>query len=54
MDIYSHFMVAFPTQKPGTGKFMVDTLNKFAEFAMTPSSFMADGSSHFDCEEVRR
>ncbi|CEL55004.1 hypothetical protein RSOLAG1IB_11816 [Rhizoctonia solani AG-1 IB] len=53
MDVYSRFMFAFPTRKPGTGKFTVDALNKIAEFVGVPSSFMADGGSHFDCEEVK-
>ncbi|CUA71180.1 Retrovirus-related Pol polyprotein from transposon 412 [Rhizoctonia solani] len=54
MDVYSRFMFAFPTRKPGTGRFTVEALDKIAEFIGTPSSFMADGGSHFDCEEVKQ
>ncbi|CUA74373.1 Retrovirus-related Pol polyprotein from transposon 17,6 [Rhizoctonia solani] len=54
MDVYSRFTFAFPTRKPGTGRFTVEALNKIAEFVGTPSSFMADGGSHFDCEEVKQ
>ncbi|KAF8755144.1 hypothetical protein RHS01_05401 [Rhizoctonia solani] len=54
IDVYSRFMFAFPTRKPGTGKFTVEALNKIADFLGTPCSFMADGGSHFDCEEVKQ
>ncbi|KAF8751485.1 retrotransposable element tf2 155 kda protein type 1-like, partial [Rhizoctonia solani] len=54
IDVYSRFMFAFPTRKPGTGKFTVEALNKITEFVGTPGAFMADGGSHFDCEEVKQ
>ncbi|KAF8694558.1 hypothetical protein RHS03_08168, partial [Rhizoctonia solani] len=54
IDVYSCFMFAFLTQKPGTGKFTVEALNKIADFLGTPCLFMADGGSHFDCKEVKQ
>lgn len=54
IDVYSRFMFAFPTSKPGTGKFTVKCLSTIGEHVMTPSSFMADGGSHFDCAEVKQ
>ncbi|KAF8670094.1 hypothetical protein RHS04_08673 [Rhizoctonia solani] len=54
IDVYSQFMFAFPTRNPGTGKFTVEALNKITEFVGTPCAFMADGGSHFDCEEVKQ
>ncbi|QRV96890.1 Retrovirus-related Pol polyprotein from transposon opus [Ceratobasidium sp. AG-Ba] len=40
--------------KPSTGKFTVDALTKVSDLIARPKSFMADGGSHFDCDEVRQ
>ncbi|CCO37587.1 Retrovirus-related Pol polyprotein from transposon opus Includes: RecName: Full=Protease [Rhizoctonia solani AG-1 IB] len=53
-DVYSRFLFAFPTRKPGTGRFTVDSLARISGMLMKPSSVMTDGGSHFDCEEVRQ
>ncbi|QRV91923.1 Retrovirus-related Pol polyprotein from transposon opus [Ceratobasidium sp. AG-Ba] len=53
IDVYSRYLFAFASRKPGTGKFTVDALTKISELIARPKSFMADGGSHFDCEEVR-
>ncbi|QRW12455.1 Retrovirus-related Pol polyprotein from transposon opus [Ceratobasidium sp. AG-Ba] len=52
VDVYSRFMFTFPLKGPGTGKFTVDALLKISDVLLTPQTFMADGGSHFDCEEV--
>ncbi|QRW08776.1 Retrovirus-related Pol polyprotein from transposon opus [Ceratobasidium sp. AG-Ba] len=54
VDVYSRYLFAFPSKKPGTGKFTVDALTKVSDLIAKPKSFMADGGSHFDCDEVRR
>ncbi|QRV96465.1 Retrovirus-related Pol polyprotein from transposon [Ceratobasidium sp. AG-Ba] len=53
VDVYSRFLFAFPLKGPGTGKFTVQALDKISDLLLTPRSFMADGGSHFDCDEVR-
>lgn len=53
VDVYSRFAFAFPLRGPGTGKSTVDGLSRVADMLLTPRSFLADGGSHFDCEEVR-
>lgn len=54
VDVYSRYLFAFPSRKPGTGKFTVDSLTKVCDLIATPRTFMADGGSHFDCDKVRR
>ncbi|QRV83928.1 Retrovirus-related Pol polyprotein from transposon [Ceratobasidium sp. AG-Ba] len=53
VDVYSRFLFAFPLKGPGTGKFTVQALDRISDMLLTPRSFMADGGSHFDCDEVR-
>ncbi|QRW01584.1 Retrovirus-related Pol polyprotein from transposon [Ceratobasidium sp. AG-Ba] len=53
-DVYSRYMFAFPSRKPGTGKFTTDALDRISDLILTPRVFMADGGGHFDCNEVRR
>ncbi|QRW03363.1 Retrovirus-related Pol polyprotein from transposon opus [Ceratobasidium sp. AG-Ba] len=53
VDVYSRYLFAFPSRKPGTGKFTVDALEKITNLLLTPKTFMADGGKHFDCDEVR-
>ncbi|QRV90612.1 Retrovirus-related Pol polyprotein from transposon [Ceratobasidium sp. AG-Ba] len=53
VDVYSRYMFAFASRKPGTGKFTVEALDKISNLLLTPRSFMADGGRHFDCDEVR-
>ncbi|KAG9123419.1 hypothetical protein FRC07_014963 [Ceratobasidium sp. 392] len=53
IDVYSRYLFAFASRKPGTGKFTVDALTKVSDLIAKPKSFMADGGSHFDCDEVR-
>ncbi|QRV83692.1 Retrovirus-related Pol polyprotein from transposon [Ceratobasidium sp. AG-Ba] len=53
VDVYSRFLFTFPLKGPGTGKFTVDGLTKISDILLAPCTFMADGGSHFDCEEVR-
>ncbi|QRV99481.1 Retrovirus-related Pol polyprotein from transposon opus [Ceratobasidium sp. AG-Ba] len=53
VDVYSRYLFAFASRKPGTGKFTVDALEKLSQLLLTPRSFMADGGKHFDCDEVK-
>ncbi|QRV78795.1 Retrovirus-related Pol polyprotein from transposon [Ceratobasidium sp. AG-Ba] len=53
VDVYSRYIFTFPSRKPGTGRFTVNSLTKVSEWLLTPSSFMADGGRHFDCDEVK-
>ncbi|QRV93041.1 Retrovirus-related Pol polyprotein from transposon [Ceratobasidium sp. AG-Ba] len=53
VDVYSRYLFAFASRKPGTGKFTVEALEKISNLLLTPRSFMADGGKHFDCDEVR-
>ncbi|QRW03350.1 Retrovirus-related Pol polyprotein from transposon [Ceratobasidium sp. AG-Ba] len=53
VDVYSCYLFAFPSRKPGTGKFTVDALETISNLLLTPRTFMADGGKHFDCDEVR-
>ncbi|QRW11147.1 Retrovirus-related Pol polyprotein from transposon opus [Ceratobasidium sp. AG-Ba] len=53
VDVYSRYLFAFPSRKPGTGRFTVDALEKISNLLLTPKTFMADGGKHFDCDEVR-
>ncbi|QRV95675.1 Retrovirus-related Pol polyprotein from transposon opus [Ceratobasidium sp. AG-Ba] len=53
VDVYSRYLFAFASRKPGTGKFTVEALEKISGLLLTPRSFMADGGKHFDCDEVR-
>ncbi|QRV88070.1 Retrovirus-related Pol polyprotein from transposon opus [Ceratobasidium sp. AG-Ba] len=53
VDVYSRYLFAFPSRKPGTGRFTVDALEKISHLLMAPKTFMADGGRHFDCDEVR-
>ncbi|QRW11706.1 Retrovirus-related Pol polyprotein from transposon [Ceratobasidium sp. AG-Ba] len=53
VDVYSRYLFAFASKKPGTGKFTVEALDKISNLLVTPRSFMADGGKHFDCDEVR-
>ncbi|QRV73357.1 Retrovirus-related Pol polyprotein from transposon opus [Ceratobasidium sp. AG-Ba] len=52
IDVYSRYLFAFPSRKPGTGKFTVDALEKISNMLLVPKLFMADGGKHFDCDEV--
>ncbi|KAG8730926.1 hypothetical protein FRC10_002246 [Ceratobasidium sp. 414] len=52
VDAYSRFAFTFPLRNPGTGKSTVDCLACVSDVLLTPRSFMADGGSHFDCDEV--
>ncbi|QRW02375.1 integrase core domain protein [Ceratobasidium sp. AG-Ba] len=51
-DVYSRFVFGFMSKDSGTGVFTVKCLDKIADHIMTPSSFMSDNGSHFDCREV--
>ncbi|QRW03526.1 Retrovirus-related Pol polyprotein from transposon [Ceratobasidium sp. AG-Ba] len=53
VDVYSRFIFTFPLKGPGTGRFTVDALSRISDVLLTPRTFMADGGSHFDCDEVR-
>ncbi|QRW11108.1 Retrovirus-related Pol polyprotein from transposon opus [Ceratobasidium sp. AG-Ba] len=53
VDVYSRYLFAFPSKKPGTGKFTIDALEKISNMLLVPKAFMADGGKHFDCDEVR-
>ncbi|QRW13257.1 Retrovirus-related Pol polyprotein from transposon opus [Ceratobasidium sp. AG-Ba] len=53
VDVYSRYLFACASKKPGTGKFTVEALDKISNLLLTPRSFMADGGKHFDCDEVR-
>ncbi|QRV78737.1 Retrovirus-related Pol polyprotein from transposon [Ceratobasidium sp. AG-Ba] len=53
VDVYSRYLFAFPSRKPGTGKFTVDALETISDLLLTPRTFMADGGKHFNCDEVR-
>ncbi|QRV97008.1 Retrovirus-related Pol polyprotein from transposon opus [Ceratobasidium sp. AG-Ba] len=53
VDVYSRFIFTFPLRGPGTGRFTVDALSKISDVLLAPRTFMADGGSHFDCDEVR-
>ncbi|QRV96793.1 Retrovirus-related Pol polyprotein from transposon opus [Ceratobasidium sp. AG-Ba] len=53
VDVYSCFIFTFPLRGPGMGCFTVDALSRISDVLLTPRSFMADGGSHFDCNEVR-
>ncbi|QRV78760.1 integrase core domain protein [Ceratobasidium sp. AG-Ba] len=53
-DVYSRYIFAFMSKKSGTGKFTTDALDRISDLILTPRVFMADGGSHFNCDEVRR
>lgn len=53
VNVYSRFAFAFPLHGPGTGKSTVNGLSRVADMLLMPRTFLADGGSHFDCEEVR-
>lgn len=53
VDVYSRFAFAFPLRGPGTGRSTVESLARVSDMLLTPRTFLADGGSHFDCEEVR-
>ncbi|QRW10689.1 Retrovirus-related Pol polyprotein from transposon opus [Ceratobasidium sp. AG-Ba] len=53
VDVYSRYLFAFASRKPGTGRFTVDALDKLSQLLLTPRSFMADRGKHFDCVEVK-
>lgn len=53
VDVYSRFIFTFPLRGPGTGKSTVDALSKIWDVLLTPRTFMANGGSHFDCDEVK-
>ncbi|KAG8710455.1 hypothetical protein FRC08_017146 [Ceratobasidium sp. 394] len=53
-NIYGHFLIAFPTPGPGTGKFTVDALSWISDSVLSPRSFMANGSAHLNCKEVEQ
>ena len=51
-DVFSQNLWAFKL-KSAKGKDTINSLRSIAQNFTAPSTFMADGGSHFDCEEVK-
>jgi hypothetical protein len=51
-DVFSQKPWGFKS-KAAAGKNTVDSLKKISQTFMAPETFMVDGGSHFDCNEVR-
>lgn len=51
-DVFSQKLFAFKS-KAAAGRNTVDGLRRIVQPFLAPSTFMADGGTHFDCHEVR-